>query len=153
MKIIDNNGLNYLVKNKISLDEQFCITPDIKDEFEVEFGEKLPDNVYNIVEDDSFDRASYLKNYKDMLNKYKGRSFYNMTGFGDISILALLKTEKESSQNRLPSMKQECDVMTTDPGLTKRIKTEFADSADEFDSKICIYTDREYFSKKSLVNE
>ena len=43
------------------------------------------------------DKAQYLEHYKDMLNKYGGRSFYNMTGFGDISVLALLKTQEAAN--------------------------------------------------------
>jgi len=31
-----------------------------------------------------------------MLNKYGQRSFYNMSGFGDISVLAALMTENEA---------------------------------------------------------
>jgi hypothetical protein len=74
--------------------------------------------------------AAYMKNYKDILNRHRGRSFYNMTGFGDVSILALLKTWAENSfgnaQLSLPGMEDHMVVFTQDRGLNKKIKKEFS---------------------------
>lgn len=147
MKIIDTNGLNYMLKHKISSGDLLSITPDIRDEFEVEHEGRLPQNVADVTQSDSFDGADFLRHYKAMLNKYKGRSFYNMTGMGDISILALLSTEKEANKNCLPSMVPETTVITSDDKLAKKIKKEFSDTKNEFDTKIVVITPEKHFGK------
>ena len=81
-----------------------------------------------------------------MLNTYKMRSFYNMKGFGDISILALLKTNKEATKGALPSMTFGDVIITTDGPLIMKIKKEFNNPDDEFDLKIKTCSGEEFFS-------
>src|ERR1700690_2824360 len=103
MKIIDTNAINYVLSKNISLSEDYFVTPDVKDESEIAeliFGRALPTNIKDISKEKIFDEAIYISNYKSMLNKHKGRSFYNMTGFGDISILALLAMLKGALQSK-----------------------------------------------------
>jgi hypothetical protein len=106
MKILDTSALDYAEKNDIALTGQFFITPDILDEFEVGHDKRPARNVRNIFEVVEFNRAKYLGSYKAMLNAHGGRSFYNMTGFGDISILALLATLKTTSAQTLPGLRR-----------------------------------------------
>lgn len=136
MRIIDNNGLNYVVDNRIVLTESYCTTSDIKDEFEVKYDGGLPKNVQNLGEDPEFDRVLYLKHYAEMLNKYSGASFYNMTGFGDISILAVLKTLKETQGAQLQGFEDTVQVITTDTQLIKHIGQEFVNKSNPFDANI-----------------
>jgi hypothetical protein len=147
MKIIDTNGLNHMLDNNKTSDEVLFVTPDIRDEFEVEHEGRLPRNISEVVSTSSFDGARFLWHYKNMLNTYKGRSFYNMTGMGDISILALLNLEKEMSMGCLPLMVPESTVITNDSKLIKKIKKEFGDMTNEFDSKIITLSPSDYFSK------
>jgi hypothetical protein len=146
MKIIDNNGLNYVVDNRIKLNENFCTTPDVQEEFEVKYDGGLPKNVQNVWEDLQFDKAGYLKNYADMLNKYGDKSFYNMRGFGDISILALLKTVKQTHKVQLPGLEDGLLVITTDGQLTKHIAREFGDKSELFDVNIQVVDYAAYFA-------
>jgi len=135
MKIIDINTLNYIFNHDLKIKEVHYLAPDIKEESEVTeqvFGRKLSENIKNISSEPIFNEGIYLKNYREMLNKYRGRSFYNMTGFGDISILALLKTLKECYQNQprklFKNMEEELVVITEDEALKKKIEKEFNQS-------------------------
>ena len=132
MRILDTNSINYVLGNLRSLHEVYFISPDIKDESELAelvHGKTMPAKIKEISKEPIFDEALYFKYYKEMLNKYGGRSFYNMTGFGDISILALLKTLdhafKKRPQAQLPGMQEEMLLFTEDQGLRKKIAKEF----------------------------
>lgn len=133
MKILDTTTINHILEKNLSLEEVYFITPDVEDEMltaELVWDRKVPSNVKNIFQESFFDEPEYLKNYFDMLNKHGGKSFFNMTGFGDISIISLAKTlvdaEKKTSQQRLPldRFSEEICIYVGDAGLTKRIKKE-----------------------------
>lgn len=130
MIILDNMALNHLVERGIATDLVCFVTFDVRAEFEAMYGSQLPRNVRDVWETDELDKAAYLRNYKEMLNKHGGRSFYNMTGFGDISILALVKTTLASQAYTL--LPEPTTVVTSDQPLIKRIRREFpkGDSAD-----------------------
>jgi len=133
MKLIDTSTINQVLKNNISLREDYFITPDIEQEMLVALTilkKSIPSHIKNITIDNRFDEASYIKNYFEMLNKYGGRSFFNMTGFGDISLIALAKTILEALEkiNRqalpLPGFLEQVEIYVEDGGLRKRIKQE-----------------------------
>jgi hypothetical protein len=143
MKIIDNNGLNHVVGNGIHLTESYFITPDVKEEFEVQH-DKLPQNVRPILEEEWFDGATYLINYQTVLNRRDDRSFYNMTGFGDVSIIAVMMTLKSSCAGMLPAMIEDHIVITGDTGVIRQISGEFNDTTHEFDQKVHIVQPQDY---------
>jgi len=136
MKFLDTNGLDYMVKKKITIDEPLLITPDIQDEFEAWHEQRVPKNVLNLFDGEWFDQAEYLKQYKDMLNKYGGRSFYNMTGFGDISALAFLKTQEVASSGML--LPDDIEFISNDAGLARKIRREFGSASGTFGGRITI---------------
>lgn len=147
MNILDNNGIIYMVKQKIVTDKAFFITPDIQDEFEAGNDRRLPENIINVFGADWFDKAQYLQSYKEMLNKYGSSSFYNLTGFGDISILAMLKTQEMVGKSML--LPEDIEVITGDNGLSKKIRREFGDKVGTFGGSIKI-TNPGVFFKTSL---
>ena len=137
MKILDTTTINYIFKENIILEDIYFITPCIEDEIatvEIIWGKKVPSNIRNIFEENSFNQALYIKNYFEMLNKHGNKSFFNMSGFGDISIIALAKTlidiEKTAIQSSLPFIeyKEEIIIYTSDNGLKNKIKTEVGTS-------------------------
>ncbi len=136
MNILDNTALDYMMKQGGRPSGFCCISPDIVDEYETSYEQRLPGNVRNIFDLENFDKAIYLRNYQTMLNKHGGRSFYNMTGFGDISILALLKTQEELAASMLPL--DELVVVTDDGPLRRRIRREFGES-------VKLITPKEFF--------
>lgn len=132
MKIIDTNTINHIFNSNIKLHDYYYIAPDVKEESEITemiFGKQIPTNIKDVSKEQVFDSVSYLRNYKDLLNRYRGRSFYNMSGFGDISILATLKTLGDAlqAQNRrlFSEMDERLVVITEDDDLTKKITQEF----------------------------
>lgn len=132
MKIIDTNAVNHILKNNLTINEDYFITPDIKDESEITeliFGKKLSDRILDLSREVIFDEIIYVRNYQDILNKYKGRSFYNMTGFGDISILAALGMLKKVLSAKplelFHNPKDSLIVITEDASLIKKIEKEF----------------------------
>lgn len=143
MKIVDNNGINYVIENGIRLAETFYVTPDVKEECEVEH-EKLPKDIKPLFDKQWFDGAAYLVNYQKVLNRRQGRSFYNMTGFGDVSIMAALMTLKTSCVGMLPAMVENHVIITGDDELTQHIKDEFADNTSEFDQKVQIIRPQDF---------
>jgi hypothetical protein len=145
MKILDNTALNYVMKNRLELDGDYVITPDVKDEYEAGHDTPLPAAIRLVTELGQFDEATYLNHYQAMLNSYKKRSFYNMRGFGDVSILALLHATKESSSGRLPTMIEGVTVVTSDDKLTAYIRAEFSDEENEFDQKLSIEEEDQHF--------
>lgn len=131
MKILDTNAVNFILKSRVNLADDYCITDDVREEAdiaEIVIGRKLSSKVRLSSSSPLFDLALYIAHYKSMLNKHKGRSFYNMTGFGDVSILALLKTIEETaeaqSQGRLFDIDEELEVFTGDQSLIKKIAKE-----------------------------
>src|SRR4051812_19520916 len=110
MRVLDTSALDFMAKSGLTATEVCMITPDIQDEFEAGHNTRLPRTIINIFELDDFDRAHYLKNYKVMLNTYGKQRFFNMTGFGDISILALLATQKEAAAGMLPGLSEAIEV-------------------------------------------
>lgn len=145
MKILDNNALSYAQQHKILLKEPYVTTPDIQDEFEAGFDVPLPKQVQSCTKYASFDQGMYLQHYKRMLNAYGASSFYSMRGFGDISILALLLTLKDSCAGMLPTMIEDIVVVTSDKKLVAHIKREFADATCEFDTKVQVISEAVYF--------
>ena|ERR1700733_1077635 len=143
MKFLDTNGLDYMVKQKITSDEVLLIAPDIQDEFETWHEQRVPKNVVNVFEADWFDKQEYLKRYKEMLNKYGGRSFYNMTGFGDISTLAFLKVQETASTGML--LPDDVEVVSNDSGLTRRIRREFGTTPGRFGSRVTVTDPAAFF--------
>jgi hypothetical protein len=128
MKILDTSALDYMVKTKISTRDLFYITPDIHDEYEAWYEQKLPPNIQDVFRTDWFDKAEYLNSYRQMLNKYGASSFYNMSGFGDISILALLKTQQIACASMIPGLIEESLIITKDEPLSNKIRREFPSS-------------------------
>jgi hypothetical protein len=133
MRIIDNNAITHVLKNNIKLTEVYYLAPDVSDEAEIAeqiLGGKIPDKIRHISKEPFFDENAYIRAYKEMLNKHtSSRSFYNMTGFGDISILALVSTMSQQfskQQKKLfNDMEEEIVIFTEDAGLRKKISQEF----------------------------
>lgn len=136
MNILDTTALDYMTKQEVLPAGFCCISPDIQEEYDSWHDKKLPKNVRNICDVEGFDEALYLRNYQVMLNKHRGRSFYNMTGFGDISVLALLATQRELDAAKLPL--DELLVVSGDGPLSARIRKEFS-------NEIRILTPEEFF--------
>jgi len=74
-----------------------------------------------------------------------GRSFYNMTGFGDISILALLKTQQIASASMIPGLLEEIEVVSSDVPLISKIKKEFRRAHDAFGATIKLTKTEDFF--------
>ncbi|MBP9842830.1 MAG: hypothetical protein KBC62_02380 [Candidatus Pacebacteria bacterium] len=132
MNLVDTNGVSYILTTRLSLKENYFLVPDVSEEVEMTqlvHGKKVPHNVLEIIASDEFDEVIYLNHYKDMLNKHDGKSFFNMTGFGDISILAtvltLLDVYALQKTERLFDPTEPITIFTNDTGLTKRIAAEF----------------------------
>ncbi len=145
MKILDTNGLDHMVKNGITARGLLHITPDVREEYETWHEKRLPQNVLDVFEEDWFDPAAYLQGYQLMLNKYGGKSFYNMTGFGDISILALLRSSQIASRSVLPGLFQEIEIVTSDGPLSNKIRSEFCSSGDTFGASLKITKTEDFF--------
>jgi hypothetical protein len=132
MKLIDANAINDILKNGITLTENYYLAPDVVDEVELttlSYNKPLPSEVQPLENLGVFDMKIYLSSYKQMLNSQGGRSFFNMTGLGDISILAsidmLLKVFTIQKTERLFDPTEPILVYTRDKGLKKRIQKEF----------------------------
>lgn len=132
MNIIDTNVVKYVLEKQISLQGSYCMTPDVAEEVEITqliYNQKTSGSINLAANSYMFDEGVYIKNYKKVLNNIGGRSFYNMTGFGDVSTIALIHTfliffEKED-KTTLFGNKETIVVYTNDQGLAKRIKKEF----------------------------
>lgn len=145
MKILDTNGLDYMVKSAMTAKGLLHITPDIREEYETWHETPLPHNVVDVFDEKWFDPAAYLQSYQLMLNKHGGRSFYNMSGFGDISILALLRTRQLASGGILPGMLEEVEIITTDGPLTNKIRSAFCSGTDAFGTTLKITKTEDFF--------
>lgn len=136
MKLLDSTAINYILKNDMELHENYFVTPDIRQEMlvaEIMLNKKAPDTIKDIISAPWFDECLYLKNYSYALNKYGGRSFFNMTGFGDVSLIAVLKTLVEildapkTQRLPLPDLIEKINAYIDDPRLIKKIKKEVGD--------------------------
>ncbi|MEZ4103841.1 MAG: hypothetical protein R3B60_00985 [Candidatus Paceibacterota bacterium] len=132
MNLIDTNGVSYIFDRQISLTEDYYLVPDVIEEVELAqlvHSQSIPVGISEIVVIDEFDEVLYLNHYKRMLNIHGGRSFFNMTGFGDISILATIHTVLDmftiQKIERLFDPTEQIVVFTDDSRLTRRVNTEF----------------------------
>lgn len=133
MNIVDTNGIQHIFVSNLTPREEYYLVPDVEEEVEMTqliHGRRLPANIFEIGQTGDFNQAIYLKHYKNILNKYGGRSFYNMTGFGDVSILAALLMLIEIFENRVQTqlfnVSERITVYTSDARLTTRIGQELA---------------------------
>jgi hypothetical protein len=146
MKIIDTIGIDFMVKQGFDISEVLYITPDVQEEFEAGHDTRLPRNIQNLFSLSWFDRAVFLDSYKKMLNSYGGRSFYSMRGFGDISILAALETQRMVARGFL--FCDPIDVITSDRGLADKIKSEFLQKGDMFSKSLTVHKAENFFGSK-----
>lgn len=137
MRIIDSSTLIYCFEHGIALEETHYVIGDLDEEFEVAelVHGKSRNNVELASEIDNYNEAYYLREYAGMLNKYGGYSFTAMRGFGDIAILALVKSyienfgyAKQAKLDLFGKNSNDITVITDDDGLRKRIVGEFGDS-------------------------
>lgn len=133
MNIIDTMGISYILENNLSLSQEYFLVPDVVDEVELTqlvHGKPIPSDIFKITDSDVFDEAIYLAHYNTILNKYGNRSFYNMTGLGDVSILAALLMLSQVSttqiQSRLFTTVDPITVYTDDDKLRTKIGLEFS---------------------------
>ncbi len=136
MNLIDTVGINHIFEKSLKMSEVYYLAPDISEEVEMTemiHSKRIPDEVRYAAEVDEFDESVYLHHYKIALNSYKKRSFYNMKGFGDVSIIATVKTildgYKKQDTEQLFSTKEPVIVYTGDTNLTEVLNAEF-DSSD-----------------------
>lgn len=137
MRIIDSSTLIYCFEHSIALEGTHYVIGDLDEEFEVAelVHGKSRANVELASEIDNYNEAYYLREYAGMLNKYGGYSFTAMRGFGDIAILALVKSRienfgqpKQASLALFGAATDDIVVITDDDGLRKRIASEFGDT-------------------------
>ncbi len=132
MKLLDTNGVNYVLSNKAALSDRYYLVPDVKDESEVAeliHARRVPEQIFDITGTPFFNEGVYLNHYNTALNAHNIRSFFNMTGFGDISIIAaihmLLDVFAEKNDERLFDISEAIEVYTSDGPLRTKIATEF----------------------------
>lgn len=132
MNLIDTNGVSYVFQHGIRCDQIYYMAPEIIEETEMTemiFDQEISKNIIDISQCGFFDERIYIDFYRQMLNKHQGRSFFNMTGFGDISILAAIHTifkgARNLKQSRLFDLPDPIIVFTNDEGLVRRLRTEF----------------------------
>lgn len=133
MNLIDANAVNDVLKDRISITKDYYLVPDVVDEVELTaltYGKSLPAEIQNLASLHVFDLGIYLKHYQSMLNSHGGRSFFNMTGFGDISTLAsihmLLEVFEIQKTEQLFDPTEPILTFTRDHGLKRRIEKEFS---------------------------
>lgn len=127
MNLIDTNAVNYVLETSFQCKDIYYLAPEVQEEVEETLNrssKQLPTTIIDVESYSCFNGWLYLDFYKKMLNKHDGRSFFNMTGFGDISILATIHTVLEFQQLPLFPLY----VFTDDHGLTKRIAAEFPET-------------------------
>lgn len=135
MNLIDTNGVTYIFQSGIKCEEIYYMAPEITEEVEMTqdiFSRNLPRQIINIYSYEFFNESFYIDFYNLMLNKHHGRSFFNMTGFGDISILATIHTTSKvfsiQKTQCLFDPTETINIFTNDEGLKKRINTEFSNA-------------------------
>lgn len=124
--LLDCNAMVCLLEEGIRIVEEYrCHVPH---EIEAEFkGSPSRDMWYKQSEfiTPDIDRALYLREYADILNRYKDVSFYNLKSLGDVAILAnasvLLKGGKENGSLFPDSV---C-IVTGDAGIKKFVLAEY----------------------------
>lgn len=136
MNLIDTSGINHIFDNAVEVTGEYFMSPEVEEEVELTElvkGGRTPSAIRKLTDHADFDEAVYLANYKEMLNKYRHRSFYNMRGFGDVSILAavhtLLSACDRKVQPELIGTTEGIAVFTSDGGLTAFMTSEFAGKA------------------------
>jgi len=132
MNIIDTNGISKIFENDIDLQEEYWIPPDVaaeSDLTQIIHGRKLSENIKYLDKYKHFIYSIYLNHYNKSLNSLGDRSFFNMTGFGDISIISALYTlvEHFDKMNRghLFPLTENITVFTDDIKLQKKITKAF----------------------------
>lgn len=132
MNILDTNGIDYIFRQNLTLQNDYFLAPDVAEEAELTqliHGRKLPHRILEITCHQYFDERIYFNYYNKVLNKYDGRSFYNMTGFGDVSIMATLHMLADVFQKQRSSqlfdLTEAITVYTNDTGLASKIQNEF----------------------------
>lgn len=128
MNLIDNNALDHIFEHNILCKNNYFLCPDVVEEANLtleKLGQSLPKGIQPITESSTFNELQYIGFYKKMLNKHGGWSIYNMTGFGDISILATAHTILSTSQRSLFEDINKINIFTNDNRLTNRIQNEF----------------------------
>ena len=135
MNIIDNTCISYIFQNHLDFEEEYYMAPEVVEEAEfpqTQHNLQLPRQICPIKGHELFDESTYIDFYKQILNKYEGKSFFNMTGLGDHSILAtvhtVLKAQSMKKQRNLFEV-FEVIVFTDDNGLSKKIEKEFLNQA------------------------
>jgi hypothetical protein len=133
MKIIDTNGVSHILGRRLALRHDYYLVPDVVEEVEMTqlvHGRRIPARVLELRELDEFDEVLYLDHYKNTLNSYGDRSFYNMRGFGDVSIIAAIHMLRavfaKQQVEQLFKTEQEITVFTNDANLTVEIDVIFA---------------------------
>jgi hypothetical protein len=137
MKILDTSALNFIFDNNVTLldDITFYMTEDLLLEAETTAlvkDKKLPSCIKIVDEHPLYNGVEYYKNYQEMLNKHNKRSFSNMTGFGDISILALVKTVSERIKNLpvlMPELTEKIEIYLSDGPLKDKLNKEFSNDS------------------------
>ncbi|BEV09299.1 hypothetical protein [Methylophilus sp. DW102] len=129
MNLIDTNCVTHIFESTSSCTETYFLAPEILDEITFT-NQNLPKEFISIGNHHLFNEAIYIDFYKKMLNKHEGKSFFNMTGLGDISILATIHTivHMSSSHSDLFDSK-DITVFTEDIRLIKKLKKEFLTSS------------------------
>ena len=132
MNLIDTNAVGYIFHQGIQIQDVYHMAPEVAEEVEMTelvHGKSTPEKIRKIDGTQFFKEGYYIDFFSSMLNKHSGKSFFNMTGFGDISILATIHTtikvfDLEKSE-RLFDPTETIFVFTSDNGLIKRISREF----------------------------
>lgn len=134
MKVIDSSTLINCIDNDIILSDIYYTTGDLSEEIELIelIHERKLNNIEQAVKLPNFNEAYYLRQYALMLNKYPGYSFRSMRGFGDVAILALIKSKLDNfgepnqiTLNLFNDVDDLVTVITNDIRLSKKIKKEF----------------------------
>ena len=133
MNLIDTVGVNHIFTDAIKLADNYYLAPDISDEVEMTemiHNKHVPEEIKSVAELDEFNESIYIHQYRLALNSYRKRSFYNMKGFGDVSIIATIHTlidgYKKQKTEQLFSTSEQIVIYTNNANLTKVIISEFA---------------------------
>lgn len=140
MNLIDTNCVEYIFQQSLECSEDYFMSPDIIEEVELTragSNKVLPRKVHSIFDNYLFNESIYIDFYRKMLNKHNGRSFFNMTGFGDISILATIHTiievlSEKKQHNLFSETEKSIVIFTEDIKLQKKITNEFLGKSLEY---------------------
>jgi hypothetical protein len=129
MNLIDTNCVTHILESNSFCTDTYFLAPEVSDE--VAFTNlNLPKEFISVEDHHLFNESVYIDFYKKMLNKHEGKSFFNITGLGDISILATIHTilHMNEKHSDLFDSKEIC-VFTEDIKLTKKLKKEFLETS------------------------